>query len=71
MKAEDNPIVKKIINPLLRASEEIKKIDKELRECRNKIFKETSTYEAKRVARCRIDELLDKRLEWMGQIRKK
>jgi len=64
---EENPVVQIAVNPSTNPIEEIKKIDKELEECRQKMFVEALTYDAKQVVRRRVDDLLDKRLAWMEQ----
>jgi hypothetical protein len=66
MNPEENPLIKKALNENVNSQDEIKKIDAELEECRVKLSNKGVELDAKQVVKRRIDDLLDKRLVWMG-----
>lgn len=71
IKAEENPKLLKAINPIINPAIEIKKVDEKLEILRVKIMNVEINRPDKDKLRIEIDELLDKRLEWMKMIKKK
>lgn len=69
MNAEENPNVKKALDPTLNPKEEIIKIDAELQLERLKIINPNVSYADCQKAKKSCNDLLDKRLEWMAMIK--
>ena len=69
--AEESPKLISALNPFVKPTAEIKKIDDKLLELRIKFMDvKTGKSEMEKV-RGEIDELLDKRFEWMGMRKKR
>jgi len=69
MNVEENPNVKKALDPTLNPKEEIVKIDGELQLERIKLANPKTLYLDFLKARKSCNDLLDKRLEWMAMIK--
>lgn len=65
MKSEENPELLKALNPIINLADEIKKIDGKLETLRIKFIDTKTNKPDMDKLRVQIDELLDKRLEWM------
>lgn len=65
MKSEENPKLLKALNPIINLADEIKKIDGKLEVLRIKFIDTKTNKPDMDKLRKEIDELLDKRLEWM------
>lgn len=65
MKSEENPKLLKTLNPIINLTEEVKKIDGKLEVLRVKFIDVKTNKPDMDKLRREIDELLDKRLEWM------
>ena len=70
MKSEENPKLLKALNPTVNLTEEIAKIDGKLEALRVKFITPNTSRPDMDKMRKEIDELLDKRLEWMGMVEK-
>ena len=69
MNVEENPNVKKALDPTLNPKEEIVKIDGELQLERIKLADPRTKHVDYLKARKSCNDLLDKRLEWMAMIK--
>lgn len=69
MNAEENPNVKKALDPTLNPKEEIVKIDGELQLERLKLLDPKTKHADYLKARQSCNDLLDKRLEWMAMLK--